>query len=178
MIEKVAVVPHNPNWIDIFQDESARLESVFGDLVVTIHHIGSTAIPKIFAKNIIDLLIEVKDIHLVDQVNGEITDLGYQTLGENGILGRRFFIKTNGVARTHHVHTFQTGHPEIDRCLNFRDYLRNHFTDAQNYSELKQTLAIQFPEDFIGYHNGKDPFIKETIERAAAWRLNSRINTS
>ncbi len=175
MIEKVAVVPHNSKWIDIFQEESARLELVFGDLIVAIHHIGSTAIPKIFAKNIIDMLIEVDNIELVDRVNGDITDLGYEALGENGFPGRRFFIKTNGFARTHHLHIFQTGHPEIDRCLNFRDYLRTHLTDARQYSDLKRSLAIQFPEDFIGYHNGKDPFIKETIERAAAWRLTSRI---
>ena len=173
MMEKVAVVPHNPSWRARFEDESAKLAEVFGDLVVGIHHVGSTAIPGIFAKNIIDLLIEVDDVESVDGLNGKICSLGYQALGENGILGRRFFIKTNGVARTHHVHTFQSGHPEIEKMLNFRDYLRIHLPPAQIYSDLKRSLAVQFPADFIGYHNGKDPFIKDIIDRAAAWRSNT-----
>jgi GrpB-like predicted nucleotidyltransferase (UPF0157 family) len=160
MVRKVEVVPHDPNWSKLFRVEADQVAVVLGREVVAIHHIGSTAIPGISAKPIIDILVEVYDIEKIDEFDEEI-----------GIPGRRFFIKGDDSTRTHHVHVFQTGDPEVERHLNFRDYMIAHPEVAQAYSRLKEELARKFPEDIKGYIEGKDGFIKEMDRRAAAWRV-------
>jgi GrpB-like predicted nucleotidyltransferase (UPF0157 family) len=170
MVRRVEVVPHNPNWQQDFEAEAKRVAAVLGNNVTTIHHIGSTAIPTIYAKPIIDMLLEVSDIHRVDAQNSAMQALGYQSRGEFGIPGRRFFYKDSEAGiRTHHIHTFQTGSDQIRRHLAFRDYMRNHPREAQRYSELKQRLAQEYPLDIEGYMDGKDGFIKEIDQKAAVW---------
>ena len=171
MTRKVKVVPHDRNWFGIFEAESQQLAIAFGDNTISIHHIGSTSIATIYAKPIIDILVEVKDIEKVDDRNTEIAALGYVTMGEFGIAGRRFFCKDNerGI-RTYHIHTFESGSPQIDRHLAFRDYMRSHPETAQEYSRLKQQLAQKYPDDIESYMNGKDGFIKEIDLKAADWR--------
>ena len=166
MVREIKVVPHDPNWSKLFKAEADELAAIFGQEVIAIHHIGSTAIPGISAKPIIDMLVEVQDIEKIDEFNEEMIQLGYQPKGEFGIPGRRFFIKGDDANRTHHIHTFQTGHPRIERYLNFRDYMMAHPEEAQAYSRLKEELTRRFPEDIEGYMAGKDEFIKE-IERKA-----------
>jgi GrpB-like predicted nucleotidyltransferase (UPF0157 family) len=174
MARKIKVLPHDPNWSKLFKAEANKLAAVLGQEVIAIHHIGSTAIPNISAKPIVDILVEVYDIEQIDEFNEEMMKLGYQPKGEFGIPGRRFFIKGDDSTRTHHVHTFQTGHPRIERYLNFRDYMMAHPEEAQAYSRLKEKLAQRFPEDIKGYMAGKDRFIKETDRKARAWREGSR----
>ncbi len=171
MIRKVEVVPPDRNWQSMFQAESQQLSITFGNNAIAIHHIGSTSIATIYAKPIIDVLVEVKDIEKVDGRNAEIELLGYEVMGEFGIAGRRFFRKDNerGI-RTHHVHTFETDSPQIDRHLAFRDYLRSHPEAAQAYSQLKQQLAQKYPSDIKSYLDGKAEFIKEIDRKAADWR--------
>ena len=79
-------------------------------------------------------------------------------------------IKGDEIERTHHIHVFQAGNPEIGRHLDFMDYLIAHPEEAQAYSRLKQELAHKFPHDIEGYMEGKDGFIKEVDERARAWK--------
>jgi GrpB-like predicted nucleotidyltransferase (UPF0157 family) len=169
-IASTVVVPHHSAWAEVFCQESARIASVFGALLVAIHHAGSTAIPGIKAKPIIDILVEVQQIEAVDAYNDAIIDLGYEPRGEYEIPGRRFFTKTSGTTRTHNVHTFQSGHPEIERMLNLRDYLRAHPNEAQAYSRLKEDLSRQFPTDIERYTLGKSEFIEEIARRATLWR--------
>jgi GrpB-like predicted nucleotidyltransferase (UPF0157 family) len=158
--------------------EVDRITAVFGREVVAIHHIGSTAIPNICAKPIIDVLVEVQDIEKIDDFNEKMTHEGYQPKGEFGIPGRRFFIKGDDATRTHHLHVFQTGHPDVERHLAFRDYMIAHPEEAQVYSRLKEELAQRFPEDIEGYMAGKDDLIKETDRKARAWRENYGISCS
>ncbi len=169
-LRNISVVPYNSIWERLFTDEAARLSTAFGGEALAITHIGSTSIPGIFAKPIIDILIQVKEIHRVDALNQQMTSLGYNSQGENGLAGRRYFTKGGDSERKFNVHTFQAGHPEISRCLDFRDYLRTHSLEARIYSDLKQALAAYYPNDIDGYMAGKDAFIKETIARAQAWR--------
>jgi GrpB-like predicted nucleotidyltransferase (UPF0157 family) len=92
-------------------------------------------------------------------------------MGEFGIVGRRFFRKDDRTGiRTHHIHTFEVGSPQIDRHLAFRDYLRSHPEAAQEYSELKQQLAQQYPTNIEGYIDGKADFITEIDRKALQWR--------
>jgi GrpB-like predicted nucleotidyltransferase (UPF0157 family) len=177
MMRKVEVVPHNPNWNRAFQDESTQVIVALGDNVIAIDHIGSTAIATISAKPIIDILVSVADIAKVDDRNASMHALGYEVMGEYGIAGRRYFRKDNesGI-RTHHVHVFTVGSAQINRHLAFRDYMRVHPEEAQRYSDLKQTLAKQYPDDIEGYMDGKDKFIKAIDQKAAVWQTKLSSN--
>ncbi len=174
MARKVKVVAHDPNWSKLFKAEADEIAAILGPEAIAIHHIGSTAIPNISAKPIIDILVEVHDIEKIDDFDGEMIKLGYQPKGEFGIPGRRFFIKGDDSTRTHHVHIFQTGDPEVERHLDFRDYMIAHPQEAQAYNRLKEELVEKFPEDIESYMEGKDGFIKEIDRRAKAWRESSR----
>jgi GrpB-like predicted nucleotidyltransferase (UPF0157 family) len=166
----VVVVAYDPQWPARFAQEAARLAPVFGDSLVTIHHIGSTSIPGMAAKPIIDMLPVVRQIEAVDALNPGMEALGYAPRGEFGIPGRRYFAKGQGAQRSHHVHVFAVDHPDIARHLIFRDYLIAHPAEAAAYASLKQALARQFPHDMEAYIAGKDGLIKEIDRRAAAWR--------
>lgn len=172
-MRKVEVVPHNPRWRDAFEAEAKHVAAALDENVVAIHHIGSTAVPNIYSKPVIDLLVEVRDITEVDEQSAAMESLGYEVMGEYGIPGRRYFRKDNqeGI-RTHNLHTFEAGSAEAERHLAFRDYMIAHPADAQRYSELKRKLAEEHPQSMDGYMDGKDGFIKEMDGRAAQWRAS------
>jgi GrpB-like predicted nucleotidyltransferase (UPF0157 family) len=167
-MRKVEVIPHQPQWKEMYEKESERLRSVFGDLLVTIYHIGSTAVPELAAKPIIDIMPVVKEIEAVDTLTMQMESLGYTARGENGIPGRRYFYKGESV-RTYHVHVFAAGNPEITRHLAFRDYLCHHPIDARRYGELKLKLAAEHPWDIERYIAGKAPLIRELEQKALSW---------
>ncbi len=173
-MKKVEVVPHDPRWRDAFEAEAKHVAAALGENVVAIHHIGSTAIPGIHAKPVIDMLAEVRDIAEVDGRSPAMESLGYQVMGEFGIPGRRYFRKDDqdGI-RTHHIHAFEAGSEEAEHHLAFRDYMIAHPGDAQRYSELKWKLAAEYPQSMDGYMDGKDGFIKEMERRAAQWRRST-----
>ena len=170
-MRRVEVVPHDPQWQEMFNIESNRVANALKENVVSVHHIGSTAILRIYAKPIIDLLVEVKDIPKVDDQNASMESLGYEVMGGYGIPGRRFFRRDNqeGI-RTHHIHTFTVGSDQVKRHLAFRDYMVAHPEEAQSYSELKRRLAAKYPEDIDSYMDGKDGLIKEIDQKAAQWQ--------
>jgi GrpB-like predicted nucleotidyltransferase (UPF0157 family) len=169
-IKQIVLVPHDPHWSSLFQDEARQLAAIFGLEVISIHHAGSTAIQGIKAKPILDFLIIVRAIHQIDQYDEKMIELGYEAIGENGIPGRRFFTRTVGDTRIHNVHIFEIGHPEIERMLDFRDYMRTHPKEAQAYSRLKESLAKQYPGDIDSYTEGKSEFINAMIRKAWVWR--------
>jgi GrpB-like predicted nucleotidyltransferase (UPF0157 family) len=170
MQRKVEVVAYNPGWDEQYRNEMVALRAILGEQIVAIHHVGSTAIPGVHAKPIIDVLVEVSQIAAIDAYNDEMIRQGYIPRGEYGIAGRRYFIKGNEIHRSHHIHIFQVENPEIQRHLDFRDYLVSHAADAKAYSDLKRELARRFPTDINAYIEGKDVFIKEIDRKAAAWR--------
>lgn len=170
---KVEVVPYDPRWARAAEDEIARITAALGDLVVRIHPIGSTSIPGIHAKPILDLLPVVRDLRALDEKNVVMEALGYECMGEFGIPGRRYFRKddANGT-RTHNVHAFVEGCPDIERHLVFRDFMKSHPEEARAYSELKQRLAAAHPTDIEAYMAGKDAFVKDMQTRALRWSEN------
>jgi GrpB-like predicted nucleotidyltransferase (UPF0157 family) len=174
MPREIEVVPHNPNWGAVFQAEADLLAEIFGSEALAIEHIGSTAIPGIKAKPIIDILIAVKDIERVDSFNEQMIALGYDPRGEFGIPGRRYFSTGHSETdRPRHVHAFQSDNPQVARHIDFRDYMRAHPDDAQAYSRLKESLAEKFPDDRESYTGGKSEFIREMDRKAAAWKANA-----
>jgi GrpB-like predicted nucleotidyltransferase (UPF0157 family) len=167
----IQVVPHDPAWRGQFENEAERIAAALGEIVVRLHHIGSTAIPGIGAKPIIDMLLEVRQIARLDDRRSALEALGYEGLGEFGIRGRRYFRKNDAAGvRTHQIHAFAAGSQEIERHLAFRDYMIAHYTAAQAYSALKQQLAQAHPDDLQAYMEGKNAFIKEHEAKALAWR--------
>jgi GrpB-like predicted nucleotidyltransferase (UPF0157 family) len=170
---RVIVVPYSEEWPRLFREEADRIREALGDEVVEVHHIGSTSVPGLQAKPVIDLMPVVRDIARVDAYNGAMAALGYEGLGENGIPGRRFFRK-GGDERTHNVHVFQVGDLGVERHLAFRAYLVAHPEVAVRYGALKADLARRFPEDIEGYMDGKDAFVKEVERQALAWYRDAR----
>jgi len=166
-IKHIILVPHDPTWAVLFEEEARRLAEIYDPELITIHHAGSTAIPGIKAKPILDFLVIVNDINRIDAYDDRMIASGYEAIGENGIPGRRFFTKTVGKTRIHNVHIFEIGHPEIERMLNFRDYLRTHEEDAQAYSLLKEGLAQKYANDIDRYTEGKSDFVNDIIRKAS-----------
>lgn len=165
---KLEVVPYRPEWKREFSEEKQRLKALFQDEVLHIHYIGSTSIPGMSAKPVIDMLLEVKDLGAAARHENGMKTMGYTPKGENGLPGRRYFQK-GGRRRTHHVHLYEAGHPDIKRHLLFRDYLIAHPERAKEYAELKKKLAKRFPLQIEGYIKGKNEWVKET-ERLALRR--------
>lgn len=165
----VVVTEYNEDWKQKFSEEAQKIKDIFGDELIDIHHIGSTSVPGLKAKPIIDIMPVVKDIEKVDSFNDQMEDIGYECMGELGMKGRRYFRK-GGDNRTHQVHVFQRDNKEdIDRHLAVRDYLRTHPDYANRYGDLKESLATQFPKNIEAYMDGKDAFVKELEKYALQW---------
>jgi GrpB-like predicted nucleotidyltransferase (UPF0157 family) len=163
----IEVVPYNPDWPAMFEREEVLLRKTLGNVADHIHHIGSTAVPGLAAKPIIDILIEVTSLKALDDLNEKMQTLGYEPRGEFGIPRRRYFSK-GGDERTHQVHAFATGDAHVDRHLAFRDYLRAHPDTAREYAELKLSVARNCNNDIERYCEGKDAYVKSLEARALA----------
>jgi GrpB-like predicted nucleotidyltransferase (UPF0157 family) len=172
----IVLVPHNEAWAAAFEAESSAILRLMADLPIQLHHIGSTAIPGIVAKPVIDMLGVVRSVGELDARAHDLTTLGYEALGEFGIPGRRYFRKNaRDGARSHQLHAFATGSPEIDRHLDFRDYLRAFPREAEGYAALKQRLAVSCGSDMTAYSEGKTELIRGVEQRAATWRRPDRV---
>lgn len=173
---KVIVVPYDLSWPLAFKRTSAEVSPAFCPGLLELHHIGSTSIPGIHAKPIIDMLAVVADIGAVDGRDAELRSLGYDARGELGIPGRRYFSRNDSAGvRTHQIHAFQVGSPHVHRHLVFRDYLRARPEVAREYSDLKRRLAAAHPDDIEAYMDGKDGFIKAAEADALVWRAHEDL---
>ncbi len=165
---KVVVTEYNPKWPAQFEAEVTELRKVFDAELLQIHHIGSTSVPGLKAKPIIDIMPIVKDIRAVDGITDKMVELGYEAMGEYGIPGRRYFRK-GGDNRTHHVHVFQVDSGDVQRHLAFRDFLRVHPEEARRYGELKASLAELHPDDIEAYMDGKHNYVQQVEVQALQW---------
>ncbi len=170
MPQHVTVVPYDTDWPRQFEREANLIRAVLGEQCVAVHHIGSTAVPGLQAKPIIDIMPVVTTLARIEDKNAEFVALGYECMGEFGIPGRRYYRK-GGDHRTHQLHLFSVVDQEqIERHLAVRDYLRAFPAEAEAYGALKADLARRFPEDIEGYCDGKDVFVRALEARALAWR--------
>lgn len=168
-MRQVRIVPHDPAWKETFEAEAATLRSALHDEALAVHHIGSTSVPGLRTKPTVDVLVEVRKIENLDDLEEPMAASGYEAWGEYGIPGRRFFTKDRGPERLCNVHAFEAGTPEVERHLAFRDYLRKHPETARAYGKLKMELAEKHPADIEAYMDGKDAFVKETEKKALTW---------
>jgi GrpB-like predicted nucleotidyltransferase (UPF0157 family) len=165
----VELVPHNPEWSLLADEEAERIQECLSFEVIGIYHIGSTSVPGIKAKPILDFVLEVENLEDVIQSIGDLEGLGYVSKGEYGIPGRQFFTKDTHGERSHHLHAFQTGHPDIERHLVFRDFLRANPEAAREYEKIKEKLAKRFPKASGSYTEAKSDFILSMDEVARYW---------
>lgn len=161
---------HNPRWKFDFESEAQMLRACFGRSLVGLHHIGSSAIPNIMAKPIIDILGEATSLTEIDDRASVMRSFGYEVRGAYGIEGRRYFKKdpasTQGPG--YHVHVFECGSEHIARHLRFRDYLLLKPDVAHAYSALKITLSDQTGALVADYAARKSQFVKQIEGEALA----------
>jgi len=157
----VRLVPYAPEWKDYFEREKAALRQVLGGQILDIQHVGSTAIPGMPAKPIIDIAIAVHDFEEARVNIPLIESLGYEYKGEFGIPHRHYFVK--GEPRLFHIHMSEITSVEWRNTLLFRDYLRQHQDAAQEYARLKQQLALKYPHDREAYLEGKTEFVEKVL---------------
>jgi GrpB-like predicted nucleotidyltransferase (UPF0157 family) len=163
----IVISDYDPAWPAIFEQERASLQIALGPLVLNVEHIGSTAVPGLAAKPIIDIQLSVHSLEDArSSCVGPLQALGYAYLPEYEarLPGQLFFRK--GQPWSHHLHVLQDDHPRWRRRLLFRDHLRNHPEAVRAYAKLKRDLAAAFDDDMSGYMNAKTAFIAATLAEA------------
>jgi len=168
MSMQVRLSEYTPDWPLRFEEGAALLREIYGDLILRFEHFGSTSVPGMKAKPVIDMMVIVRDITAVDEYNPRMIAAGYDAAGEWGIPGRRL-LRKGGEDRSHHIHFYEDGNPQIARHLVVRDYLRAHADEAEAYSAIKEELASVHAET-SGYSPAKKAYVSDLEKRALAWQ--------
>ncbi len=165
----VLLVPYNPEWPDLAKMHSTRL-SVLGSVLVIVHHIGSTSVPGLAAKPIIDLMPLVSSLSDLDRERSRIETLGYGWHGELWIPGRRYCtLSDESGNRIVQLHFFTANSPHVTRHLAFRDYLRSHPEEMKDYEKEKQRARNLYPDDSHAYTDEKAAWVQTTETKALTW---------
>lgn len=171
-IKKIVVTPYNPDWPDIFESEASKIKEALAANCLALHHIGSTAVPDLAAKPVIDMIVVVKDPEMAIQ---PLEALGFKYKGEYNIPLRFYFNRSEGVVAN--LHVYEAGHPEIELNILFRDYLREDREARDTYAKLKNDLLREkssYEKNnslFTGYNLGKDAFIRKILQAAGFNRI-------
>lgn len=166
MPQHIIVSEYDPAWPLKYETEKEKIEAILEHNCIALYHIGSTSVPGLAAKPIIDIMAAVRSLEQADAAAEKFSRIGYEYLGEFGIPGRRY-LRKGGDERTHQIHIFQADdRKNIERHLAFRDYLRTHEEECREYAALKKELARRFPYDIDGYCDGKEKFVR-TMEKQA-----------
>ena len=169
MPQHVIVSEYDPAWPDMYQQEKEQIVRILGENCLAVYHIGSTSVPGLAAKPVIDIMAAVRSLEKVEEAADRFSGIGYESCGEFGIPGRRY-LRKGGDERTHQIHIFQgEDWGNLGRHLAFRDYLRAHERERQAYGDLKKELARRFPYDIEGYCDGKDAFVRNLESEALTW---------
>lgn len=169
MASRYLFAEYSSRWPSQFVREEERIRQFLGDAIVDVHHIGSTSVPGLAAKPVIDLLPVVRDIADVDVLTAALVADGYRSWGEYGIAGRRYFTRDRDGVRFCNVHVFATDSREIERHLAFAEYLRADADVRCEYESLKRAVYAQHPDDIAAYCAGKDAWIQRIEPMAVAW---------
>jgi GrpB-like predicted nucleotidyltransferase (UPF0157 family) len=165
--DPVVISEADPRWAALFGRYRARLVDALGPAALRIDHVGSTAVPDLAAKPIIDIQVSVSDVAAEDDYRPAIESLGWPMRAREP--EHRFFRPPATVPRSVHVHVCSAGSQWERNHLLFVAYLRAHRQTASAYAGLKQELATRYGNDRAGYTNAKDAFIAKTLAEAEAW---------
>jgi GrpB-like predicted nucleotidyltransferase (UPF0157 family) len=172
MTDVLEIKPYDPRWPADFEQERARLAEALGSLAVRIEHNGSTAVPGLAAKPVIDIQISVRQLHPIDLYAGRLADLGYVHVLHRDEAFAPFFHRPETWPHTHHIHVVTADGEEESKTLAFRDYLRDHHAVAREYESLKKDLAPRYASSHFetreAYAEAKSDFIAEVTRQALA----------
>lgn len=162
----VVVLPYDEAWKKDFEEIKAELMAVLDGLVLSVEHVGSTSVPGLAAKPIIDIDVVIEDTDCFEKVKTALETIGYQHEGDLGIPGREAF-KYHGKEhfRKHHLYVCAKDSDELKRHLSFRDYLRTHPDAVKEYGRIKEEGARLYPYDIDSYIEYKAPFIENIYEQ-------------
>lgn len=168
----VKLLPHNKKWKSLFEKEKKLLQRTFGKTIISIEHIGSTAIPGIPAKPIIDMNVAVESLEVARDMKEKFEKLRYKYRPfkpghtKEDLKDQELYVKGPEAKRTHHAHVTVYGSNYWNNDLIFRNYLRKNPTRAKQYARLKKVLASKHAGDRGTYTKSKAKFILETIKMA------------
>jgi len=165
--EPVVVIAYDPAWAAAFASLRDRLAAALGDLAAGIEHVGSTAVPGLDAKPIVDVDVVIRRREDLGDVVRRLAELGYEHLGDLGIVGREAFRSAPGSPR-HHLYVCAAGAAPLQAHLTLRDVLRGDPKLAAEYAALKRELAERFRDDRDAYTEGKSAFITAVLLRERA----------
>jgi GrpB-like predicted nucleotidyltransferase (UPF0157 family) len=163
------ILDHDPGWLRIAAGESGLIREALGELLVRIDHVGSTSVPGLAAKPIVDLQASVTSLDPIDPIVSALTGLGFMYAPHPDFPDYVFFAKPPERPRSFHLHVCEAGSDQELRHLAVRDYLREHAGERAAYGEIKRALVTSHPEDRLEYIAGKDAFVKALEQRAVAW---------
>jgi GrpB-like predicted nucleotidyltransferase (UPF0157 family) len=172
----IVVSDYDRNWPHLFEQERTRIENTLGSFTLAIEHVGSTAVPGLPSKPIIDLLVGVPSLEAAEgRCIKPIEGLGYIYMPEYGswLPGELFFRKGPPGPWTHHVHLMEPSCPRWEALLVFRDYLRAHPEAARAYADIKRSLASSSKDNIEAYRTGKTMFVEDTTAKARVWRADA-----
>lgn len=172
----VRLLEHQDEWCREAAQTIAELRELLRDAATDIQHVGSTAIPAICAKPVLDIVIGMHEPAYILPYTATLRDRGFVLRGED-VPGQLLLVKGDFVRdlRTHHIHVVTWNGPAWQNYLNFRDYLNTFPDKALAYSRLKQRLAALFPDNRRQYTEGKQPFIAAMLAEARQWRAGQRL---
>jgi GrpB-like predicted nucleotidyltransferase (UPF0157 family) len=161
----VDVVDYDPSWVGVFEREKELLGRVLGPALRAIEHVGSTAVPGLASKPIVDLAVAVEEAEPVEAWEALLKPEGYTYFGDRKSRGDRFFAKGPEERRTIYLHVVLVGSANWRNYLSFRNRLRDNDSFRDAYAALKKKLAVEFPQDREAYSRDKADFIEELIGR-------------
>lgn len=168
MSDLIIIESYNSEWPRLFLETGRLLRTSLGEVAVRIDHIGSTAVPGLAAKPIIDIQLSVNSFEPFETISSPLEAAGFRYRADNPDLTKKYFREQPGHRRTH-IHVRRAGSWSEQFALLFRDYLRQHREDAIEYAQLKYRLAKMYRENRHEYVEAKSPFIWNTIQKATAW---------
>ncbi|CRL13557.1 MULTISPECIES: GrpB family protein [Rhodobacterales] len=161
------ITKYNNRWPLEFEIEAKRLRPIFASRLVSIHHVGSTAVEGLAAKPEIDVLVIVTDSEPLEIWQDKLSYLDYRRGGDL-VQGHHFFKRDVDGVRTHKLHVCIQGHPQVTRMLKIRDHLRSNAEDRAAYATLKLSLEKQNQTGIAEYLDGKSPFLDELYDRCCS----------
>lgn len=162
----IRIVPADPEWALAFAEEEARLRASMGLLVVDIQHVGSTSVPGLDAKPVIDIAMAVASLDNITRCRPGLMSLGYLDLGDDGRDGGYLFVEeSDPEVRTHHLHIVTWDDLQWTNYVRFRDRLRADDALRDEYGALKHTLQEAYARNRRGYTAAKEPFICRVLEQ-------------
>ena len=167
MANPVIIEDYDPRWPQLFEMLRSRVFTVLNELAISIEHVGSTAVPGLAAKPIIDIDVLLRSSTDLPVVIRKLAELGYEHKGDLGVSGREAFRANASAVQNvqHHLYVCPPGSREYYRHIAFRNYLRAHAADANTYALLKRELASKFGSDREGYNQAKSEFVQRILQR-------------